>query len=87
MSEPLVLAIDQGTSSTKALLVDRAGSILARGSAPLEQQAPRAGWVEHRADDVMRSVVDAVADVRARGADGPIACIGLANQRESLLVW
>jgi glycerol kinase len=91
VSEPLVLAIDQGTSATKALLVDAAGTIVARGSAPLEQQAPRAGWVEHRADDVITSMRTAIDEVlracAATGGPAAVTCIGISNQRESMLLW
>lgn len=86
MTAPLVLAIDQGTSATKALLVDTQGQIVARGSAPLEQHAPQSGWVEHRASDVLASITQAVAQATA-GRTKDVACIGLSNQRESMLLW
>lgn len=91
MSDPLVLAIDQGTSATKALLVDRSGRIVTRGSAPLAQQAPQAGWVEHDADDVIVSMRAAVAEALAAATVDTVAptvtCVGISNQRESLLLW
>lgn len=91
MTDPLVLAIDQGTSATKALLVDADGRVVARGSAPLEQQTPQPGWVEHRPEDVVTSMRLAVAEALAAyaSASGPaaVACVGISNQRESLVLW
>jgi glycerol kinase len=84
---PVVLAIDQGTSATKALLVDGQGAVVARGSAPLSQQTPREGWVEHRADDLLASVVAAVDEALARVETAHVLAVGIANQRESLVLW
>lgn len=87
MSDPAVLAIDQGTGSTKVLVIDQSGTVRARGSAPLSQQAPRTGWVEQRPQEVLDSVRGAVADALS-GAEGlDIAAVGISNQRESLLLW
>ena len=86
-AEPLVLAIDQGTSSTKALLVDRAGAIVASAGAPLTQNHPRPGWVEQSATDILSSVRAAV-DRCVTGADrANVVGIGFSTQRESLLLW
>ena len=84
---PLVLAIDQGTSSTKTVAVDSAGVIVARGRAPLAQSSPRPGWVEHRADDVLVSVDAAIADLGERIDLSRIVAVGISNQRESMLAW
>ena len=56
MAKPLILAIDQGTSSTKCLLVDGAGVIVASGSAPLGEVHPKPGWVEQDANAIWASV-------------------------------
>ena len=56
MADDLVLAIDQGTSSTKCLLVDPAGTVVAGGSAPVPIRYPRPGWVEQDADEILDSV-------------------------------
>lgn len=87
MSEPAILAIDQGTGSTKVLLVDRQGIVRARGRAPLVQQTPRPGWVEHRPGDIMASVRAAVAEALTEAADLDIVGVGVSNQRESLVLW
>jgi glycerol kinase len=80
-----VLAIDQGTSATKAVLVDAAGEIVARGSAPLRLLTPRPGWVEQDAEEIWASVQAAVAQC-LRGGQA-VAAVGLSTQRESLLLW
>ncbi|MFG6081174.1 FGGY family carbohydrate kinase [Paracoccus litorisediminis] len=86
MSEaPLVLAIDQGTTNTKAVLVDPSGRIHARASAPLTTAYPQPGWAEQSALAIWDSVRDVVAQLA--GASGRIAAIALANQRETLVLW
>jgi glycerol kinase len=85
MSSPdHILAIDQGTSATKAVLVDAAGAIVARGSAPVRLSTPRPGWVEQDANEIWASVQAAVA---ACVTGRRVAAVGLSTQRESLLVW
>lgn len=84
---PRILAIDQGTSSTKAVLVEASGRILGRASAPLDSHYPQPGWAEQSAEDIWHSVRSVIAGiVRQAGADG-IAGLAIANQRESLVVW
>jgi glycerol kinase len=80
-----VLAIDQGTSATKAVLVDAAGAIVARGSAPVSLATPHPGWVEQDAEEIWASVQAAVAECLRDGH--AVAAVGLSTQRESLLVW
>jgi glycerol kinase len=85
MSSPEhILAIDQGTSATKAVLVDATGTIVARGSAPVPLSTPRAGWVEQDANAIWASVQAAVAQCVG---DRRVAAVGLSTQRESLLLW
>jgi glycerol kinase len=84
---PLVLAIDQGTSSSKALLVDQAGVIVSSAAAPLGLSFPRPGWVEQDADEIVASVRSAVAACTAGVDPTRIAAVGLSNQRESLVLW
>jgi glycerol kinase len=81
-----ILAIDQGTTNTKALLVDQTGRILARASAPLTTHYPRPGWAEQSATDIwasVQTVIAAIVDSAGAGVDA----IGIANQRETLVVW
>jgi glycerol kinase len=89
MKRSLVLAIDQGTTGTTALLLDRAGRVCGRGYAELPQHFPRPGWVEHDGLEILDSVAAAVrAALRAaRGSATAIAAIGLTNQRETTLLW
>ena len=85
--EPAVLAIDQGTGSTKVLLVDSRGQVRARGAAALDQQTPRPGWVEHRPQDILASVRGAIQDALAQTSELEIVAAGISNQRESMLLW
>ncbi|MCW1401931.1 FGGY family carbohydrate kinase [Novosphingobium sp. MW5] len=82
-----IAAIDQGTSSTKVLLVDRSGNVLARGSRPVGLSHPRVGWVEQSADDLWASVLEALADAIAACPQAEIAGIGISNQRETVVLW
>jgi glycerol kinase len=83
----MLLAIDQGTSATKAVLVGDDGTIRARGVAPVGQSHPQPGWVEQSAEEIWQSVLDAVTDCLADGIAEPIAAVGLSTQRESLVLW
>jgi glycerol kinase len=87
VAEPLILAIDQGTGSTKALLVDRAGRVVARAVAPVPEAQPRPGWVEQSAEELWLSVQQAVADCVDPARAPQIVGMGLGNQRESLVLW
>ena len=80
-----VLAIDQGTTNTKALLIDEAGTILARASAPLTTSYPQPGWAEQSAADIWASVQSVIASIVAQG--GLPDAIAIANQRETLVLW
>ena len=84
-----VLAIDQGTTSSRAIIFDRQGAIKAMAQQEFAQIYPRAGWVEHSPKDIMGSVMAVVAEtmVRAELSAEDIACIGITNQRETTLVW
>ncbi len=85
----LVLAIDQGTTSTRAVVYDAAGR--ARGSAgrELTQHYPRPGWVEHDPEEIWASVVDVVPRaLAAASADAKdVAAVGITNQRETVVLW
>jgi len=88
-TEPLVLALDQGTTGSTALVIDRRGRVRGRGYQELPQHFPKPGWVEHDPDDIWRGVLAAtaraLADARARGSQ--VAAIGVTNQRETTLLW
>jgi glycerol kinase len=82
-----ILAIDQGTTNSKALLIGRSGEMVASASRPVQIAFPQPGWVEQDGQDLWRSVADAVNDCLAQAEGAEIAAIGISNQRESALVW
>jgi glycerol kinase len=86
-AQPLVLAIDQGTSATKCVLIDAAGKIVARGAAPLGETHPRPGWVEQDANAIWQSVLAAAHECLAQADPAAVAAIGLSTQRESVVAW
>src|SRR5271169_6393526 len=81
-----VLAIDQGTTSTRAILFDRAGRARSSAQIALTQLHPKPGWVEHDPEEIWRSVVSTCREA-ITAADGPIAAVGIANQRETVVLW
>jgi glycerol kinase len=83
----LILAIDQGTSATKCLAVDRTGAIVAHGSAAVDEAHPAPGWVEQDALAIWHSVRLAVAQCLEGQDAGAVVAVGLSNQRESMLLW
>ncbi len=83
----VILAIDQGTTNTKALLVDRQGKILHRASTPVNCTFPKPGWVEQDAKQVWQSVQEAIDTCLQKADDPRLAGIAITNQRESALVW
>ncbi|GAA3385317.1 FGGY family carbohydrate kinase [Cryptosporangium minutisporangium] len=85
--DPLILAIDQGTSATKALLVDVSGAVVGSASAPLATAHPRPGWVEQDPAEVWESVRLAVANCVPGEDAGRVVAVGLSTQRESLVLW
>ena len=84
-----VLAIDQGTTSSRALLFDEAGKVVATAQKELPQHFPHDGWVEHDADGIWRDTVQVCREAiaAAKVAPGDIAAIGIANQRETTVLW
>jgi len=82
-----ILSIDQGTTNSKAILLDHQGRIIALGSAPLAISHPQSGWVEQSGDDIWASVVDAIKECVDKAPTVSIVAIGISNQRESVLVW
>jgi glycerol kinase len=89
MATPLVLAIDQGTTSTRAIAFDANARAVAIARRELAQHYPAAGWVEHDAEDIWRATVECVREVIARSAVGidRVAALGITNQRETAVVW
>ncbi|MES2462806.1 MAG: glycerol kinase GlpK, partial [Armatimonadota bacterium] len=86
--EKFVLALDQGTTSCRALAVDVKGRIAATAQREFTQFYPRPGWVEHDASEIWTVQKDVLDDaVRKIGGADKIAAIGITNQRETLVLW
>jgi len=85
----VILAIDQGTTGTTVLAVNREGNVVGRAYKEIEQHYPQPGWVEHDPEEIWRSVRDAIAGaldvggLQAREVTG----IGITNQRETVVLW
>lgn len=84
-----ILALDQGTTSSRSILFDRSGQIRATASREFPQHYPRPGWVEHDPMDIWSSQVSTVAEVMAQSGieAADLAAVGIANQRETTFVW
>ncbi|WP_319532599.1 FGGY-family carbohydrate kinase [uncultured Cohaesibacter sp.] len=82
-----ILAIDEGTTNSKAILVVESGEIISRGSCPVETRHPQSGWVEQDADAIWTSTLSAIRSCLAAAPGTEIAAIGISNQRESILAW
>jgi len=82
-----ILAIDQGTTNTKALVLDSSGAVLARGSRPTPIRYPRPGWVEQDALEVWRCTREAINECLDVLDDPDLAAVAVTNQRETALVW
>jgi glycerol kinase len=89
MGKDLLLAIDQGTTGSTALVMDTTGATLGRNTQEFRQHFPEPGQVEHDADEIWQSVLTTVKGaLGAAGVSGDrIAAIGITNQRETTLVW
>ncbi|MCW2164014.1 glycerol kinase [Microbacterium hydrothermale] len=84
-----VLAIDQGTTSTRAMIFDKSGSVISVGQKEHEQIFPRAGWVEHDPLEIWRNTQEVIglALSRADITRHDVAAVGITNQRETAVVW
>ncbi|MHC5654836.1 glycerol kinase GlpK [Stappia sp.] len=89
LSDGLVLAIDQGTTSSRAIVFDAAFRARATGQQEFEQHFPRSGWVEHEPEDLWASTLAVCREALAgiEGGASAISAIGITNQRETTLVW
>ena len=86
---PVILALDQGTTSSRAIVFDAQGTIVAFDQQEFPQHFPQPGWVEHDADDIWSSQLatarNALRNARLSAAD--VAAIGITNQRETTILW
>ncbi|WP_203247828.1 glycerol kinase GlpK [Sporosarcina beigongshangi] len=89
MTEKYILALDQGTTSSRAILFDQQGEIFHTSQQEFTQYFPQSGWVEHRADEIWSSILAVIAGVLSEKNinANQIAGIGITNQRETTVVW
>src|SRR5262245_51972822 len=84
-----ILALDQGTTSSRALLFDQTGTLRASAQKEFRQILPQPGWVEHDPLEIWNSQLQVAKEALARSGLKPadIAAIGIANQRETTIIW
>jgi len=84
-----VLALDQGTTSSRSILFDHDGAVVASAQREFTQHFPRSGWVEHDAEEIWATQSATIAEVlaRARAAPADLAAVGITNQRETTVLW
>jgi len=89
MSKDHLLALDQGTSSSRAIVFHRSGRIVAQAQREFRQIFPQPGWVEHDAEEIWQTQFAVAEEALARSglSAGDIAAIGITNQRETTLLW
>lgn len=86
---PYVLAMDQGTTSSRAIVFDSSFAIVAAAQQEFAQHFPKPGWVEHEPEDIWQTTISTAKDAltKAGAGAGDIAAIGIANQRETTILW
>lgn len=87
MTQPVILAVDEGTSNCKAVLVTKDGSILASGAEKVGISHPQPGWVEQDAEHIWSSTISAIETCLSDIESIEIVALGISNQRESVLIW
>ncbi|MED9899650.1 MAG: FGGY family carbohydrate kinase, partial [Bacteroidales bacterium] len=89
MEQKYILALDQGTSSSRAIVFDHDGHVCATAQKEFPQHFPKPGWVEHDPKDIWSSEASVIAEaITTLGINGlNIAGIGITNQRETTIVW
>ncbi|MEO7247807.1 MAG: glycerol kinase GlpK [Novosphingobium sp.] len=86
--DPLILVLDEGTTSTRAMMFAADGKVVAVAQAELTQHYPQPGWVEHDAGEIWERTLAVAREVVAKvGGPGRVACVGIANQRETVVAW
>ena len=86
---PYILSLDQGTTSSRAILFDQQGSSVAQAQHEFEQRFPNPGWVEHDPYDILTSQLTVAVEVLTRAGIRPrdVVALGITNQRETTIVW
>ena len=89
MEKKYILALDQGTTSSRAIVFNKQGEIMGSAQQEFPQIYPHTGWVEHDPIEILGSQVGVVSEalIRAQTTADEIAAIGITNQRETTIVW
>ena len=93
MAEQYIMALDQGTTSSRAIIFDKKGEMIAKSQNEFTQYYPQNGWVEHDPNEIMFSVIQAmIGCIRPAGNEEAvdpslIKGIGITNQRETTIIW
>ena len=89
MPKKYILAIDQGTTGTRAIIYDDKCKQIASSYKEFKQYFPKAGWVEHDADEIWQSCTSVIKQALKKSKINPkeIAAIGITNQRETTVLW
>jgi glycerol kinase len=83
---PSILALDQGTTGSTALVIHEDGSVLGRGYREFAQHFPQPGWVEHDPEEILRVSLEAIAEALVSAGERPVG-LGITNQRETVVLW
>ena len=83
---PSILALDQGTTGSTALVIHQDGSVLGRGYREFTQHFPRPGWVEHDPEEILQVSLDTMREAVAAAGERPVG-LGITNQRETVVLW
>lgn len=89
MEKKYVLSLDQGTTSSRAVLFDKSGAIMGVSQKEFTQMYPKPGWVEHNAEEIWETQLEVLKEVLIQNHVHPhqIVAIGITNQRETAVVW
>lgn len=87
MRRRAILAVDEGTTNAKAVLVSQDGEIIASGASPVPIEHPQSGWVQQNAGKIWQATQDAMFACLTAAPDTEIVALGISNQRESVLIW
>jgi glycerol kinase len=87
--EQYILALDQGTTTSRSILFNRSGAALAISQKPFKQLYPHPGWVEHDPEEIWRTQLEVAQEVLKKAQIGPeqVQAIGITNQRETVVLW
>ncbi|MBP9733361.1 MAG: glycerol kinase GlpK [Candidatus Omnitrophica bacterium] len=87
MTPDRIMALDCGTTGNRAMIFDRRQNLIASSYREFTQKYPKAGWVEHDAEEIWRSVQRVIREALKKSGTGTVAGLGITNQRETVVVW